>query len=115
VSEVTPLRDLILVERLEGHGIEHVTKGGIIIPATTEARAKTKGDTFRARVIAKGREAPHDLYVGEVVIVFTWADGDGSKLYTGVEIGRHRLFIEPKDIVCVVEDDEPATIPERAA
>lgn len=102
---VQPLRDLVLVERLEGHGIETVSPGGIIIPATTEAKAKTKADTFRARVVALGPEA-RDLRVGEVVLVFTWAGGDGSQLYTGVEaLGPHQFFIRPDDIVCVYESE----------
>jgi co-chaperonin GroES (HSP10) len=110
-GDVRPLGKRILVERLEGHGIERVTKGGIIIPATTEARAKTKQDTFRAKVLALGPQAnpTGELAVGDVLIVYTWDGGDGSTLYTGVSAGKHRLFIEPDDIVCIVEDDAPST------
>lgn len=110
---ITPLRDLLLVERLEGHGIERVTKGGIIIPATLEAHAKTKNDTWRGKVIAKGPKAPDDVVVNDVVMVFTWADGDGKKLYTGHEaLTKNQCFIEPDDIVCIVDDDAPPTVPE---
>ena len=109
-----PTRDRILVERLEGHGIERVTKGGIIIPATTESRAKTKSDTWKGRVVALGPQAPSELKIGDVVIVFTWADGDGSKLYVGHEgLGKNQLFVAPDDVVCIVDEDAPPTLPER--
>lgn len=106
---VQPIRDLVLVERLDGHGIETVTPGGIIIPATCEARAKTKSDTWKGRVLAKGPDAPSDLSVGDGVIVHAWADGDGSVLYTGVPgRERHHLFIKPDDIVCVYDEGRPS-------
>lgn len=113
---ISPLRDLILVERLDGHGIERVTPGGIIIPATSESRAKTKNDTWKGRVLAKGPKAPTELAIGDVVIVFTWADGDGSVLYTGTAgLARNELFIATDDIVCIVDETAPATEQERAA
>lgn len=93
-EKIRPLRDRIHIRRLEGHGIETVTPGGIIIPATSEARAKTKRDYFRAEVVATGPEV-RDLEPGEHVLVHTWADGDGSELYTG-------SFIGPDDVICVV-------------
>lgn len=101
-SQIKPLRDFLLVERLEGHGVERVTKGGIVIPATNEARAKTKNDYFRARVIAVGpdvKDPPNPET--EHVLVYTWA-GDET-LYTGIHAGRNRLFIRPDDIVCAVD------------
>lgn len=100
--KVRPLRDLVLVQRLEGHGIERVTPGGIVIPAACEAKAKTKNDYFRARVIAKGPKAPPELEVGEDVLVHTWAGGDGTGLYTGAltSVGNGRMLITPDDIVC---------------
>jgi co-chaperonin GroES (HSP10) len=100
---VRPLRDQILVERLEGHGIERTTKGGIILPASLEARARTKSDYFRARVEAVGPDV-RELAKDDHVLVYTWADG-GSKLYTGVGVGRNRLFVTPEDIVCAVAPD----------
>lgn len=97
-----PLRDLILVQRLEGHGIERITPGGIVIPAACEAKAKTKNDYFRARVIAKGPKAPAELEVGEDVLVHTWAGGEGAGLYTGAltGVGGGRMLIQPDDILC---------------
>lgn len=92
---IRPLRDRIHIRRLEGHGIETTTPGGIIIPATTEARAKTKNDYFRAEVLAVGPDV-RELAAGEHVLVHTWADGDGSVLYTS------GAFIGPDDVICVV-------------
>ncbi len=100
--KVRPLRDLILVERLEGHGIERITPGGIVIPASVERRAEQKADMFRAKVVATGPQV-RELEPGDHVMVHTWEDGDGSKLYTGVTgTGRHELFIKPDDVICKV-------------
>lgn len=113
-QDIRPQRDLILVEKLEGHGIERVTKGGIIIPATNESHAKTKNDTWRGKVIAKGPKAPSELATGDVVMVFTWASGDGTKLYTGHKaLTKHQCFIAPDDIVCIV-DDVPTPVTETS-
>lgn len=101
---IRPLKDNILIENLD-QGRETVTKGGIILPATLQARAKTKADLFRAKVVAKGPDAPRELEIGSHVLVHTWADGDGSKLYTGENAGTHQRFIKPDDIVCEVAAD----------
>lgn len=105
--ELRPTKDRILVERID-QGREVVTSGGIILPATTQGRHKTKSDTFRARVLAVGPKAPVELEPGVEVLVYTWADGDGSTLYTGVEVGAHRVFVRPDDVVCIVEGDARA-------
>lgn len=111
---IQPLNDRILVKRLEGHGVERVTDGGIIIPATTEAKAKTKADTFRARVLAvgpgrvleSGGRHPVGVEPGEDVVVETWADSAEHTLYTGAPgLGPLELFISPDDVVCVVGQD----------
>jgi co-chaperonin GroES (HSP10) len=99
-ANVSPLRDLVLVESLDV-GRERTTAGGIVIPATTQARAKTKSDLWRGRVIAVGPKV-QGLEPGEDVIVHTWGDGDGSKLYSGEGIGGHHSFIRQSDIVCAV-------------
>lgn len=95
---IRPLRDRIHIRRLEGHGIETVTPGGIVIPATVEARAKTKNDYFRAEVVAIGPEV-RELEPGEHILVHTWHGGDGSTLYT-----NHTL-IGVDDVICVVAKD----------
>lgn len=108
---IQPMNDRILVKRLEGHGIERVTEGGIILPATMHAKHKTKADTFRARVLAvgpgkvdgNGVRQPIDVEPGEDVIVETWRDDASNSLYTGdVALGDHELFIGPDDVVCVI-------------
>lgn len=100
---VSPLRDLLFVETLD-MGRETVTEGGIIIPATQGARARTKSDLWRGRVLAVG-PLVRDVEPGEDVIVHTWADGDGSKLYSGESVGGHRSFIKLGDVACVVAAD----------
>jgi len=104
---VTPLRDLVLVEALDV-GRETVTAGGIIIPATTQSRAKTKSDLWRGRVLAVGPKV-RDLSPGDDVIVHTWADGDGSKLYSGENVGGHRQFIREGDIACACSPEAQVT------
>lgn len=104
-SVVRPIRDNILVERLSGHGVERVTKGGIVIPATNEAKVRTKNDYFRARVKAVGPEV-RELEPGEDVLVYAWAEnGQGRGLYTGKAIGARQLMIKPGDVVCAVAPD----------
>lgn len=99
--QLRPLRDLILIERLEGHGIERVTKGGIIIPAASEKRAQTKRDYFRAKVLAIGPKVV-DVEPGEHVLVHTWANGDGRQMYTGTWIDGRRGFVTADDIELVM-------------
>lgn len=106
---IKPTKDRILVERLEGHGIERVTSGGIVIPATVEAKARTKNDVFRARVLACGPDA-HDIRRAvndgfDHVLVYAWADNGKKGLYTGTPMGRNRLLIEPGDVVLAVAGD----------
>lgn len=112
VSHIRPTKSRILVERLEGHGVERTTKGGIVIPATNEAKAKTKNDVFRARILAIGPDATEIQRAYEDgfehVLVYAWNDTTKRKgLYTGVPVGRNRLLIEPDDIAipCMPDAD----------
>lgn len=100
-----PTGDRILVTRLEGHGIEQVTKGGIILPATREKSVRTKGDYFRARVESLGPEAKYaddELQPGNEVLVYTYS-GTAETVFTGVDAKGVGIFIRPDDILCVVE------------
>lgn len=106
---IRPLRDMVLIEKLDQER-ETVTAGGIVLPATLQAKAKTKQDTFHAKVLAKGPKVPAELGVGDEIIVETWADGDGTKLFTGEGVGGHRFFITPNDIVCVVDRPVPPMV-----
>lgn len=100
---IRPLHDNILVRRIDGHGIETVSEGGIIIPATAEKSVRTKRDYFRARVEAMGSEVRMpDLAIGDEVFVHTWS-GTAESLYTGREAVGAGLIIKPDDIICAVE------------
>lgn len=101
-GNIAPLRDLVLVERLSGHGIERTSKGGIVLPSTLEAKAKTKADWFRARVLAVGPEA-RDVRAGEDVLVYTWKGETGRGLYTGHALGAGQLLIAAEDIVAALD------------
>jgi co-chaperonin GroES (HSP10) len=109
---VRPIGDNVLVERVTGHGVERTTAGGIVIPATSEAKATTKNDVFRARILAAGPDAKdvqravEDGF--EHVLVYAWRDTStdmGKGLYTGVQTGKNRLFIKPDDIVMALTED----------
>lgn len=97
--------DRIVVEAIEADGIERTSAGGIIIPATTGSKARTKNDTFRARIVAMGPDASRHfagkLEPDDHVLVYAFA-GEGERLYTGEKSGCG-LFIKPDDIVCAVE------------
>lgn len=100
---IRPLGDRILVKRTSGHGVEEVTPGGIILPATREKSVRTKPDYFRARVEAVGPEAERalpDLAVGEEVLVYTYS-GDAETVWTGTAAAGG-LFIRPEDIIAAV-------------
>jgi len=110
---ISPIADWIYVERVR----EKVTAGGIYLPETFKAgkhghsaREKMNAvpDHFMARVLATGpavqRSEAHGLFQGDMALVWSYADGDGSKLYTGESVGeRDRLFIKPKDVVCALD------------
>lgn len=104
-EHVRPLGERILVTRLEGHGIETVTPGGIVIPATSERTVKTKPDYFRARVEAMGPDAEKayagELRLGDEVLVYTYS-GTAETVFTGDAAGQHRLFVKPDDILGAV-------------
>jgi co-chaperonin GroES (HSP10) len=101
-ADVRPLGERILVTRLEGHGIETVSPGGIIIPATAEKSVRTKADYFRARVEVLGPDAEKayagDLKPGDEVLVYTYS-GTADSVFTGDDAGQHRMFVRPDDIL----------------
>jgi co-chaperonin GroES (HSP10) len=101
---VKPLHDRIVVERLEGHGIERTLPSGIIVPATAEQGIQAKRDTFRARVVAMSEGAARqlpDLKPTDEVLVYAYS-GREETVFTGVETS-HGLIVEPDDILCAVE------------
>jgi co-chaperonin GroES (HSP10) len=101
---VRPLGNRLYVERVK----RERTEGGIIIPETfdTKFSARLKHaavpDYFLARVLAKGEEVREDIDVGALTYVWTYAEGDGSKLWTGDDSGeKGRMFITERDLVGV--------------
>jgi co-chaperonin GroES (HSP10) len=110
---ISPIRDWLYVERLR----EKESPGGIIFPETFKtgkggfsAREKMNAvkDHFMVRVLATGPEVQRSevsgLFQGDHALVWSYAAGDGSKLFTGESVGeRDRLFIKPNDVVCAVD------------
>ncbi len=113
LETVVPIGTWIYVERIP----EKVSPGGIHIPETFRAgksglsareRINSIKDHFLVRVLATGPEVQkseaHGLFQGDHALVWSYAAGDGSKLYTGESVGeKHRLFIKPNDVVCAVD------------
>ncbi len=107
-TAIKPLRDRIYIRKIR----ETVSSGGIVFPETFRAgksghsaRLKMNAiqDTFHATVLAVGPES-RELAPGDEVIVYSYAEGDGSKLFTGESVGeKDCLFIGPDDVVCAVD------------
>lgn len=105
---IRPLRDQLYVQRIR----ETASAGGIILPETFKAgkngfsaRQKMNAvpDHYRARVLATGPDV-RELAQGDEVLVWSYADGDGSKLYTGEGVGeKDKLFIKMDDVVCAID------------
>lgn len=95
--KVTPLKDRIVVKRLEG---EEKTKGGIIIPDA----AKEKPQEGRVMAVGSGRVTDNGETVAPEVKV-------GDKIlfgkYSGTEIkidGEEHLLLREDDILAIIED-----------
>jgi len=111
-TAVKPLRNLVYVEKIRrtrsGGGIEIPIFGAFCGHSAKKKMAATP-DYFPARVLAIGPDVK-EIAPGDEVLVETFAEGDGSKLYTGENIGEQdRLMVMyPNDVLCVVEyDPEP--------
>lgn len=101
-----PCGNRILVERIDGHGIEKVLPSGIVLPATREATVQTRGDLWRGKVTAMGDEAKRqvpDLEVGSDVFVYAYS-GVAESVWTG-DATSNGVFVKPDDIACVVEGE----------
>lgn len=90
--------------------VELRTAGGLHIPQTFDHRNSVRRkfaavqDTFRARVLSVGHRVTEPIEQFDEVVVYTFAEGDGSRLYTGENAGEKlRMFIKQKDVVCVIE------------
>jgi hypothetical protein len=105
---IRPTGSNIYIQRIR----PKMTPGGLHLPETFKAgkngRSKREEfaaipDTFHAHVLAVGPDV-RELAQGDEVIVFSYADSDGSKVFTGESVGeKDKIFIKPDDIVCVVD------------
>ena len=107
---VIPIRDWLYVEKIP----ERMSPGGIHLVETFRAgksgvsareRMNAVKDHFTVRVLATGPEVQRSeasgLFQGDLALVWSYAAGDGSKLFTGETGGeKNRLFIKPNDVVC---------------
>lgn len=104
---IRPLHDRIYIQKLR----VAESKGGIIFPETFKLRKQFSArerlnsvpDLFHAIVLACGPDV-RELAQGDEIIVYSFADSDGSKMYTGESVGeKDRMFIGPDDVVCAVD------------
>lgn len=88
-----------------------ISDGGIHLPESFDHKfsAKKKFDAipdyFIAKVLAVGPDERSGLQPGDHTLVWTYAEGDGSKMWTGVSVGeKNRFFIKgtagPHDEKC---------------
>ena len=112
-ATVVPIGSWIYVERIA----ERMSPGGIHLPETFRAgksglsareRINAIKDHFMVLVLATGPDVQKSeaagLLQGDHALVWSYAEGDGSKLYTGESVGeKDRLFIKPGDVVCAVD------------
>ena len=103
---VRPLGDWILIEKI----VPKKSESGLIhLPETFNHKHSATlkhgavADYFKARVLARGPRVPSELEQFDEVFVYTYADGDGTRLYTGEDSGeKRRMFIKPRDIIAAV-------------
>ncbi len=108
---IRPLRDQLYVQRIAE---THYTGGVILKPGTFKAgkngfsaRERMNGvaDYFAARVLAIGPDV-RELSQGDEVLVWSYAEGDGTKLMTGDSVGeKDKMFVKMADVVCAIERD----------
>lgn len=103
---IRPYGDRVLVEKLDGEGVDTVSPGGIHLPGVKFARGKTKHvpDTFRARVLAVGPKV-RDVRVGDEVIAYTYSREGHGRVLTGDET-EYGLVLGEDDVLAVLEPTE---------
>lgn len=100
---IRPIGARMYVERVK----ETHWRDSIVLKPETFAPQKKFGarermnaipDFFLAKVLAVGPEEKSGLQPGDHTLVWSYADGDGSKLYTGESVGeKGRLFINGEE------------------
>ena len=104
-----PLRNLVQIEKV----VREKTAGGIYVPTSFDHQARPSlkfgaiPDHFEARVVAVGPDV-RDIGPGDHILVWQYADGDGSKLFTGDGDAERLLIKYPDDIVCAIDLEEAA-------
>jgi co-chaperonin GroES (HSP10) len=104
--------DRILVQRLDGQGVETMSPGGIVLPAVEWKRGKTKhvADTFRARVADAGPKVAEvlgqELHEGDEVVVYTYADDGHGRVLVGDDT-PYGLFVRARDVIAVEGSEAP--------
>jgi co-chaperonin GroES (HSP10) len=100
---IRPYGDRILLEKLDGHGLETKSPGGIVLPAVEWKRGKTAhvADYFRARVLAVGSKV-REVSEGDEVIVYTYSREGHGRVLVGWDT-PFGLIVEEGDVMAVVD------------
>jgi chaperonin GroES len=96
---LVPLRDRVLVIRVNGKGPAELNKGGVIVPGlkdnkSNEAKVVALGS---GRLSTSGSKIPFDVKVGDLVLL---------NKYSGVEIqidNIHYVLVREEDILCILK------------
>ena len=99
---IRPYGDRILVERLDGHGVETTSPGGIVLPAVEWKRGKTQhvADYFRARVKAVGPKV-REVHEGDEVLVYTYSREGHGRVLVGWDTA-HGLIVDEGDVMAAL-------------
>lgn len=110
---IRPYGDRILVQKLDGHDVETVSKGGIVLPAVKFEHGKSKhvADWFRARVVDVGPLVA-EVSAGDEVIVYTYAREGHGRTLTGDET-PYGFIIGEDDVIAVIEREKPMSFEDK--
>lgn len=97
MSKIRPLRDRVVIKRLEE---ERTSAGGIVIPDTAANEKPTRGEVCfvgSGEVLKDGKVRPLDVKVGDKVLF-------GK--YSGTEVkidGKEYVIMREEDILAIVQ------------
>ncbi len=103
--KVRPLRDRVLVQRVESEGEERI--GGIIIPDTAREKPQ-RGRVVAAgsgRVNDEGKTLPLDVKAGDTVLFGKYAGGEIT-----LDGGEYLILREDEVLVVIEGVREPASV-----